>query len=463
MKRIFSLAVCFFVLRFLPAQQTGGNVTIGYEEAGRLAVASSSELRQFRAQRALREGAWVLSFRAFLPQVSIVISEDERLSLISADSFTKNYAVNLEQLVFDGGRTRTARKIERAELMLLSDELNRNESAVIETALSSYRQILLSRMIISIREAALVSLKEQRRILVEELALGMVIPLDLVHAEITVREAELELEAMKIQNGELEKQFAEFLGLETMPELSEKIDIYRTPLIPDPQAVQRSALSRNPDLQRFLHSIMQKEAEVKYASLGWLPTIKLMGTYSVSGQHYPLNRQSWTVGFTFSFTSPWLGFSTGGNAGWEGAYDKTARLNGSFSPVPDPASSLGAKQASLALALERENYQVLLKKLERQAALEVQNLRLSDQRRGLAVESLKLGAEKYRLSETLLSLGRITRIELMEARLEYEKKEMQAAEAAVALLEAERSIERIIDCPPGRLESYFKHSGQTQK
>jgi outer membrane protein TolC len=315
-------------------------------------------------------------------------------------------------------------------------------------------------MIIVIREAALLSLKEQKRILEEELVLGMVIPLDLIHADITVREAELELLSMKLQSEELEKQFMELLGLDDMPELSEQADIYRSPVIPDAEAVHRSTLNSNPDLQRIVHSIMQKETEAKFASRSWIPAVKATGTYSVSGQHYPLNRQSWTVGITLNFASPWFSAATGGSAGWEPPYDKTARVQSSFTPLPDPASGLSARQAGLALVLERENYQNILGKLARQAALEVSNLQLSDKRRGLAVEALKLGAEKYRLSGVLLSLGRITRIELMEERLEYEKKEMMAAEAAVALLEAERSLERLVDLPPGHLELFFRRSRQ---
>ena len=455
MKTICVLTLCFFPFHFLAAQQTDGRMILNFEQAGRMAVAASPELRQLRAQRALREGAWALSLRAFLPQLGIVISEDDRLSQISADSFTKNYSINLEQLVFDGGRTRTSRKIERAELNLLAGELKQNEAAVTDSAVSMYHKILLSQMFISIREAALVSLNEQRRILAEELALGMVIPLDLVQAEITVREAELELLAMKIQEEELEKQFAELLGLEALPEFSEKIDIYRSAVIPGKDDVRRSALARNPALRRIILAIMQKEAEAKYASRSWIPTIKGMVTYSVSGQHYPLNRQSLLVGLSLSFSSPFLSVSTMGNTGWEFPYDRTARMQGSVSPLPDPVSSMGAKQASLALVFEYENYLIMQQRLERQAVLEVENLHLNEERRMLAVESLKLGAEKYRLSEVLLSLGRITRVELMEQRLEFEKKEMLAAEAAAALLEAERSIERILDIAPGSLNSFF--------
>ncbi|MDR1142625.1 MAG: TolC family protein [Spirochaetaceae bacterium] len=424
---------------------------VGFEDAGRLAAAASPELKDARARRALREGMWVLGYRAFLPQLGVSVSEDERLSLISSDSFTKTYTVNLEQLVFDGGRTRASRQLERAELVLFSDQLSQDESALVESALSAYRQLLASRMIIAIRQEALASLGEQRRIMKEELALGMVIALDLVQAEITVKEAELELRSLVLQLENQEELFADLLGLGEMPELSERMDIHRPAFVPAAETVRRLAAGGNPDLGRMLHSIMQKEIEAKIASRTWIPTVKATGSFSLSGQRYPLTRHSWSLGFSVNFSSPWFNAGAGGAAGWEPPYDKTARVQTSLSPLPDPASGLGAKQTTLALVLERENYRRGLEQLGREAALEVNNLALAEKRRALAVEALELAGEKYRLSEVLLSLGRITRIELMEERIELAKKEVEAAEAAAALLEAERTLERFAGVPPGNL------------
>ncbi|MDR0447144.1 MAG: TolC family protein [Treponema sp.] len=450
-----------FILCPLAAQP--GKISLGFREAGRLSADSSIELKNQQARRAIREGAWALSIRAFFPQLNFSASEDDRLSLIGADSFTKTYTISLEQLLFDGGRTRAARSIERTELALLSEDLKQHESVLIETAVTAYRQILSSRMIAAIRKETLISLKEQYRIMTEELALGLVIPLDLIHAEITLKEAELELDSMIIQLEEQEKQFTELLGLDKMPELLEQVDVYRSPVIPGRETIYRAALDRNPDLIRLVHSIMQKETEVKLASRSLIPLIKATGSYSLSGQRYPLTRQSWNFGLSLNFSSPWFNAGAGGSAGWEPPYDKTARAQSNFSPLPDPASGLSAKQANLALALERENYLRFQERLEREAALGVNVLQLNEQRRILAVESLKLGAERYRLSEVLLSLGRITRIELMEERLKYAQKEAAAVEAATALLEAERSLERLIDLPPGTLEEFNRRNGRFQK
>jgi outer membrane protein TolC len=457
--RFPAAALWFFAVMVLPAPAQDRRRAVNFEEAGRLAVSASAELKNARARRALREGAWALSLRAYLPQVTFTVSEDDRLSTISSDSFTKSYTINVEQLVFDGGRTRASRNVERAELILLADEINQNENALIESAAAAYRQILASRMIIAIRNETLLSLREQRRIMEEELALGMVIPLDLLQADITVREAELELRSLRLQLEETEKQFTELLGLDEMPLLTEQVDIRRSALIPGGEALRRAALGGNPDLQRMVHSIMQRETEAKLASRSWIPTIKATGSYTVSGPRYPLNRQSWTAGFSVNFASPWFNAGTGGTAGWEPPYDRTARVQGSFTPLPDPAAGLNAKQAGLALALERENYERSLERLGREALNAVNNLRLREERRAAALDALALGAEKYRLSETLLSLGRITRIELMEERLEYAARETAAAEAAMALLEAERVLERLTGLPPGALESFCRRNG----
>jgi outer membrane protein TolC len=48
-----------------------------------------------------------------------------------------------------------------------------------------------------------------------------------------------------------------------------------------------------------------------------------------------------------------------------------------------------------------------------------------------------------------MGLGRITRVELMEARIEYAEKETEAVSAAAGLLSAERELERLLNLKPG--------------
>jgi outer membrane protein TolC len=461
MKRFCLFTLTAFFVVFPAVGQSRQSGALGFEDAARLAVANSTELKAGRAGRALREGAWKLGLRAYFPQIGFSVSEDDRLSLIGADSFLKNYTLTLNQLLWDGGRTGSARALERAELVLLEDQLEQSEAEIVEAALNAYRGVLIGRQIISIRESALESLAEQRRILEEELALGMVTALDAAGGDITFKEAELELASLRLEAEETETRFAELLGLERLPELAESIDVFRKASPPSSGTARQTALSRNPALALARHTLASRRTEAKSASLSWLPTLRAEASFTVSGQRYPLTRHSWSVGFTVNFSSPWFTASAGGSAGWEPPWDRSARTQGSVTPLPDPASGIGAKQVNLALAQELENYSTLLRQTDRAAILGVEKITLSERRRIMALEALELAAEKYRLSGLLMELGRITRVELMEARIEYAEKEAEVVQAAAGLLAAERELERLLDLRPGSLAEFQERNGGT--
>jgi outer membrane protein TolC len=427
---------------------------LNFAAAADRAAAVSDELRGEYAMKAIREGAWVLGLRAYLPRLSLSVSEDDRLSQTGGDSFLKNYGISLDQLIWDGGRTSMGRKLEEMELNLLGTRLERMAADIGESAVAAYRTVLSARAVVGIREAALEALEEQRRILRRETELGLALPVDLAEADITVAEAETELLSLRIELAETEKSFAEILGLEELPFLEEQVDISRETVLPPPAAARSLAEQRNPALAEARYGIAQKQGELKYAARSWIPSLRLNGGFGLTGQRYPLTRHTWSVGISLEFSSPWFQNTLGVNTGWEPPYDRTARLQNSLNPLPDPAAGLGKHQAELALSLEKAAYDLAFEKTGRAALTAVELCGLADRKRALAVEALALGAERYRLKELRLELGQITRVELMEARLEYTEKEIAAVEAAAALLEAEGELERLLDLRPGELAAF---------
>jgi len=428
--------------------------TLTFAQAADLALASSADLRQARSSHSLKEGAWKWGLRSYFPQMSLSVSENDRLQEIGADSFIKNYGVNFEQLLWDGGKTSMSRKLERMELNLLSGGLNRMALEIVDQTLSAYRNVLSSRAILEIRKSALVVLEEQRRILNEEVLLGLALPVDLAGADINLSSAKLDIISLQIDLAETERQFAEILGLESLPVLSEKVDINRSIILPSAAAAGTLARERNPDLVNARFSITKKQTEVKYASNSWMPNLRLTGNFGLTGQRYPLTRFNWSVGINVDFSGPWLQNRTGAQAGWEPPYDRTAMFQNSLSLLPDPASSFGIKQAQLALALEREKYNTLFERIGRVAANAVEKCALAEQKRVLSLETVKLGAEKCRIEEIRLELGHITRFELMETLIEQTQREISTVQAAVSLLEAERELERFLDLRPGELAMF---------
>jgi len=428
--------------------------SLTFAQAADLALASSIELRRARSLQVLREGAWMWGIREYFPRLGLNVSENDRLQEIGADSFMKNYGISLDQLVWDGGRISMSRKLERLELNLSSAGLDRMASEIAESAIAAYRNVLSSRAILEIRKSAMSVLEEQRRILHEEVALGFALPVDLASADINLADAKLDIYSLQLDLFEMERQFAELMGLESLPILTEKVDVNRSIVLPAAAAAGALAEERNPDLVAARFSIIKKQLELKYVSDSWKPNLRLVGNFGLSGQRYPLTSYNWSIGINIDFSSPWFQNRFGAQAGWEPPYDKSAMVQNSFNPLPDPAAGFGKKQAALALAFEQDKYKVILERVGRTAANAVEKCTLVEQKRILALDSARLSEERCHLEELRLDLGQITRLKLMETLIEQTQKEIAVVEAAVALLEAERELERFLDLKPGELAAF---------
>jgi len=456
MRNIF--IVLFTFITVCTYANDGNLHTLTFAQAAKLAVEASADLKHSRALQPLLEGAWAWGLRAYFPQINISVSENDRLQQIGADSFMKNYNIGVEQMVWDGGKISMSRKLERMELDLSSSRLDRAANEIAESAISAYRSLLSSRAIFDIKKTALVILEEQRNILDEEVRLGLALPVDLASADINLLNAKIDIYSLQLDLAEMENQFLELLGLESMPVLTEKIDLNHSVVLPTASTAAALAKKQNPNLIEARYSITKRQTELKYISCSWIPSLRLVGNFGLTGPHYPLTRYNWSIGVSIDFSNPLFQNRIGAQAGWEPPYDNTAMIQNSFSLLPDPASGYRRRQAKIALALEQEKYKTALEQIGRTAATAVNKCAFIEQKKLLAIEASTLGAERCRIEEIRLNLGHITRLTLMETLIEQTQKEIAAIEAATALLEAERELERFLDLEPGELKNFAAES-----
>jgi outer membrane protein TolC len=467
MYKYFLLAICFclFIIPTLYANADQRELT--FAQAADLAIAASIDLRHSRSSQALMRGAWRWGARAYFPRFNFNVSENDRLQQLGADSFIKSYNLSVEQQLWDGGRTFMSRNLERMELNLSSSRLDRMALEIAEAAIAAYRNVLSSRTILEIRNAALNILEEQRNILFEEVQLGLALPIDLASADINIADARIDIFSIQLDLFEMERQFAELLGLKVLPVLTEKVDINRSIVLPAAQAMATLAREKNPELIEARYSITKKQAELRYVSNLWLPTLRLTGDFALSGNSYPLTRYNWSVGISVDFSSPMFQNRFSAKAGWEpasfGQHDRTAMLQNSFTPLPDPAASYGRHQAKVALSLEQEKYNATLDRLDRIAANAVDKYNLANHKRNLSIEASVIAAERYRIEEIRLNLGQITRLRLMEVLIEQTQREIIVVQAATALLEAERELERFLDLQPGELAAFAANNNAQRR
>jgi len=429
-------------------------LSITYKEAADLAIAASVDLRFEQKGKQLRNKAWVLGLRNYFPTMRINAQENDRLQIAGSDSFMKNYSINMDQLLWDGGKISMSRKLEKMELNILNSRLDQMADEIVETVLSAYRGILKSRAILDIRNIAINNFYEQIKILEKEIELGLATDLDLAEAELAISDNLIEKLSLEMDIAELEKDFVDLLGLDFLPVLEEKIDIHRKSVLPPVRISTEIAQANNSDLAEARHSIIKRIAEVKYASRNWIPSFRLNLNFGISGQNYPLNKHTWSVGINIDFSNPWLQNTIGFQRGWESSEDLTAILQNSSTMLPDIVSSLGKKQAEILLALEQEKYSFAFIQIGKIIERTIEKCLLAEKKLNLSLDAIETAARRCNLEEIRLNLGEITRVDLIEAQLICIEKEIAAVEAAINLLSVERELERLMNLKPGELENF---------
>jgi outer membrane protein TolC len=428
------------------------DLPLTFARSGEMAVAASIELQTELSRQVLKESAWRMGIRDFFPSITLTASENDRVSTIGPDSFSKMYTVSVQQLLFDGGKMVSGRRLEKTQLLLQKDTLQNMLREVSENAIAVYRQVLQGRMTLEIKRQSLTALEKQRLILNTEMTLGLVLETDLLEADIMLEEARIEIVNMELELSEQEKQFAEMLGLDRVPVLAERIDINRVFRLPSVEAVQSEISVRNPDLVSSRLSILQKEEEAKFASRFWIPTIKGNGSFSLTGDRYPLSHYKWSFGLTIDLSMPWIAGTTSGNYEEEPRTERNAQLSESIKLLPSPAAGLSGKSAKLSLNLERNKHAVIGQRLERSAELLMEKLDFLIRKRDLSLRSKELAATQLRLAETRIKLGHITRLDMMQMELDYAQNEIMCVNSVVDVLSAIREIEKLIALPPGEFE-----------
>ena len=441
----------FFFLIIQPRVLRAEPRPLTFAAAADMAAAASIQLKTELARQTLKETAWELGLRSYFPSITLSASENDRVLETMPGSFEKMYSASLTQLLFDGGKLRSGRRLEKARISLEKNNLVNMLSEVSESAITAYRGVLQARMALEIKRAAFSVLENQRNILEEEVRLGLAIKNDLLESEILLAQAAVEIASLELDMAENEKRFAEIIGLEELPPLAETIDIHSDSRYPEIKKIQSEILSRNSDLITARLSLKQREEEAKFARLSWIPSIKGTGNFSVTGSRYPLTHYRWSFGLTVDFSMPWISSSTAGTYGQE-RVDETARLAQSLTLLPDPAAGLTAKNARLSLELERAVYDSSFSRMERTAVIVMRRLDFAAQKKNLALKARELAAEKTRIAELKQSLGFITRLEFMQSGIDYAQAEIAAVNAAVEEAAAVREVERLAALLPGGLK-----------
>jgi outer membrane protein TolC len=427
---------------------------LSVQEAADLAIRNSYAIRAEYSSLELREGAWRLGLRAYLPGIRISAGSDERLITNGSDTFTKSLSISLEQTVWDGGRVGASRALESADIALARSELDRSAGETGEAAVSAYRSVVAARIRLGIKKTSFESASAEREILVAELRLGMALGSDLVTVDLGIAGMGIEIAESELAVAIAESELAEALGMESLPELTERLERGRPVLGISGDRAAELAAARSPDVVLARHSLYKARAQSRIAQFAWLPSIAFNANGYASGDSFPLTKASWTVGLTVDFSSPLLSGGLGATAGKALPFDSTATTSLRMEPFPNPAGAMAARNAALALDLEEERYLATVSGARRSARIAVAEYEKATRKRDICVKALALSETRLALASLRSGLGQSLRTETLEAEMDRATKEVDLVDAALAMVSAEREIEKQLDIPPGALEEF---------
>ena len=428
---------------------------LSVQEASAMAINNNIELKAEAESLELREGAWKLGVRSYLPAIELGTSNDERLSLYAPDTFNKSVSLSLSQPLWDGGRLATARTLERAEISLLQLEHDRKRRAAGEEAISAYRSVVAAQARLQIKRRSLESAGGERAVLAAEIDLGLAKAMDMILVDLRISGMEIALYTAELELAQTEEVLAEVLGIAVLPPLLDGISLSMCPVKLESECIGYMAVERSPLLEQARQKIISRSAEVRAACYSWFPTIGFKADAHVSGSHFPLSRLSWSLGINLDFSSPFISGGIGSNRGSQPPFDTTARSTVMIRPCSDIGKTLDSKAARLALKLEEERYRSLCLDIRRKAEAAVSGYVNASLKRDIAIRALNVSQSMSELVAAQIRLGQALRSDAIHAELERSEKEIDLIDAMSSLVAAERKIEMLLDIPPGSLSLFI--------
>lgn len=430
------------------------------EEAVNLAVTTSLELDTERMNIAAAEAGQKASLRQYLPQMSISLSGDNTVQLLQPDSRMKRIDFTLTQPVYNGGRTELGRKIAFASIMISKKQLVLAREQLADSVRSLFLMILVQEEKIRIQKENLSLIENELTASRLEQTLGLSTELDLLTAELksktlaaSVSETELTLKEMLFSLKQLLS-----LPAKTELKLEGEFDSSYEGMQIEADSEELFLLAKNRSLEVAASDLEIRKAaeELKLAGRSFVPSISLESSAFVQGEAFPLQEAGFTLKVNIDFPEPLLPVSSAVSAGMRGS-NQTTRGGSVTAPVlPDLTGPITVRSAGYALRVKRLEAEKALETLDFSINRALALYEAAKRKCVLLREALGLARKKMIILEKQAGFGEITRLSLVEARLNLSEQELELLDQVKKLKEMERELEILTGLPPGGLNAYAR-------
>ena len=237
------------------------------------------------------------------------------LSTFSGDTLVSNKydnlsaGVSLNQMVYDGGRSRTL--IQQARTNLDIAHLNKRliKINVIQKRIQSYYNLLQAQKLYNVSEKNLEMSMDQVSFVEKQFELGVVKKTDLLKANVAYGQARVESLNKKVTYENSRRVLFNDMGLQDFGQKVTAMDKeWITPKIPSKTEVLKSLKENNPSIAISKKQIKVQDLSIKLAKGLRMPFINSSVNYSANGENseklISSLQDDWSLGLNLSFSFP---------------------------------------------------------------------------------------------------------------------------------------------------------------
>lgn len=431
-------------------------VHLTLDQAIRIGVANSFALKAVgnrqAAVRALIRERW----RNYLPDVGVSLSRTRTINEGEVDSVRNEVRLNVQQVIFDGGRREMNLEMAKLDALLSQDDFKIAFNQIRLDVQRAYLRALAARGKIALNQKSLSRARLQLRQARVEERVGVATRVQTLTVAARMREVELALQRSINEYRQSIHALKQALNLDFEVQIEIEGDLFKDFFLLPPSAdleelVQR-ARSERPEIRRALAGVHRLRRELELNENAWIPQVSVGGYVGRAMDSLPPRDRSWGVNITVTF--PLGSHQSTTNAGLdvnrEGAtrsggtqsdlqffedigYDR--RVLESRTALAEAMSEQGQLYNSIAIEVNRA-YDALREAWE---AIRIGNGRVYFQYAGL------------RIQETRFRVGESRRADILQAELEMVSAQEDLTDSVAEYILASQALEFSAAMDPGAL------------
>lgn len=458
-KTIFLVILFFILLALISAEDV---CLLNYTLSEERAVKYSNEIIESELKIQEAESTYLLSYRSFLPSVSLSFTDSSSITVLGEDSKNYNLALNVKQLIYDGGLAISTQIKTYYGIEIEKKNIEASKQTLRQQIRSFCVKIVSAKERLKIQLDSLESAKKQYEITMLEYQKGYIVETVLLETKLELEQIELalKLEETALLDLEFELKAALHINSEIQIDIDEKLpslyeyNLFEYNLI-DYSLVENvlieKALSSNLEIEKIKLQIIQMQAEYERSKLWFIPKVAFEGGFNASGSSFPLGNPSLNAKFTFSFAEQYLPSTLNSQAGLGPGKVRTYGSSSSVS-LPDNLSAFTQPifiRFSIENAIKKqadiiEKFRFSIKKLLSKYILDSKSYKL---KKGM----LLIQEKKMLIFEKRLALGEITRLEYIKESLKTRDGKLELVNTIQTLKEAEWQMESMAGLESGSL------------